>query len=207
MDRIGVPFGTRRGGGLAVVWPAYTGPAESLRRAPRPPELWERRYEAFTGELVLEDPVRRRFDTTLVLARYLTLRVAAHAASDDWSAFLPEVERALALEYLGALPSRMPERRWLRAVLTSIDGAGLVVPGTVSRLSAAAAAASKRGHRCGAFALWRAAYELACRRGWEGAAGRVARAIARAAAAGRGRRAERLWSRRARVHELRAARD
>ena len=205
MKRIGAPFGSGRNG-LVVVWPPITGPVVSLRRRPRPPELWGRRFEAFTGELALEDPVRRRRDAALLLARYLTVRVASHAARGDWSGFLPEVEREMALEYLGVLPPRLPERRWLRAVLTSIDSAGTVVPGTVSRLSAAAAAASRHGHRFGAFALWRTAYELACRRGWERAAGRVARAIARAADAGRGRHADRLWSRRARVHELRATR-
>jgi len=206
MNRIGAPFGPSRNG-LVVVWPPYTGPAVLLRRPPRPPELWERRFEAFTGELALEDPVRRRGDAALTLARYLTVRVAAHAAMGDWSGFLPEVEREMALEYLAVLPARLPERRWLRGVLASIDTAGNVVPGTVSRLSAAASAASRLGHHSGAFALWRTAWGMACRCQWEGAAGRVARAIARAAAASGGRHAERLWARRARVHELRAARD
>ena len=119
--------------------------------------------------------------------------------------FSARTERTAALGYLAALPTNVPERRWLRAALASISESGAVSGDTVSRLSAAAAMAAHRGQSRGSFALYRIAYVIAIRRGWHGHAARIARAIARAAAAGNGPRSIRLWSRRARIHERRAA--
>jgi hypothetical protein len=203
MKRIRAPFG-RGLDGIEVVWPEYTGSAATPARAARRPELWEQRFEAFAGETVLDDPPRRRAGTALQAARYLVVRLALNAGVEPLPGCNPEIERNAVLEYLHTVPAEMPERRWLRAVLNSI-GAGALTPATVSRLSAAAAAAARTGCVHGAFALYRVAWQIACAQQWHAAAGRVARSIARAAARGRGTRSERLWVRRARVHERRAA--
>jgi len=188
-----------------VAWPAHNGPPATPRRALRPPELWELDFELFPGERVLEDAADHATDALLRLARYLTVRIAAHAALGEWERFAPEFEREAALEYLAAVPASAPERRWLRAALAAVSESGGVTPSTVSRLSAAAAMAAQRAQPRGAFALYRVAYLIASRRGWHRHAARIARAIASAAAAGEGPRSSRLWSRRARVHDRRAA--
>lgn len=197
-------FGARRGE-PDVIWPQWTGPALEPRRFQRERELWERERELFFGDLVLEDEAASREDALLLLARYLTVRIASYAECGERSGFAAEIERAAALEYLDALPRVLPEQRWLRAVLTSIGPRGMPTRGTVSRLAAAAGAAAKRGARRGAFALSRVAYRIAAGQGWHRQAGRIARTLAREANRADARRSVKLWSRRARVHERRTA--
>jgi hypothetical protein len=190
-----------------VVWPPHTGPSDlDMRRYGRPLELWERTTEVCAGDTILEDlgPRVTAPRATLILARYETARVAIHAADGDWESFTPAIDIAAACDYLERVPAEYSERRWLAGVLGSISADGDVCAATVSRLAAAAAAADRIGHDQGAFALWRTAWQMTKSHRWHDAGGRVARAIARAAAAGGGVRSHRLWSRRARVVEGRA---
>jgi hypothetical protein len=204
MEHRGLPFDASRSG-PEVVWPPFTGLPASPRRWERPAELWELDFEMFEGEQVLEDAAETAADQLIRLARYLTVRIATHAAHGGWTTFSAKTEREAALAYLAAAPANWPERRWLHAALASISDAGALTASTVSRLSAAAAMAADQGQRHGSFALYRIAYTIAARRGWHRHAARVARAIAVAAASGNGARSVRLWTRRARVHEHRAA--
>jgi len=191
---------------MDVSWPSSTGPSRERNRHRRPAELWELRpeSEAWVGERALADlvPDTERTDALLILARYLTLRVAAHIGQPDAGTFNAGAERSTAREYLDALDDDIPEGRWLYAILGS--STTRVSRALVSRLNAAATAASRRGHVNGAFALRSTAYEVATRNGWDIEAGRVARAMAAAADRGGGRRSRSLWNRRARVHERRA---
>lgn len=200
------PFGTDRRG-TDVVWPAFTGPSLEPRRYRRPAELWEQRpgAESWVGERVLSDLSSHpdRADALLILARYMTIRIAVHADRPAPGAFNASIERAAARDYLDALPPDIGERRWLEAVL---DAAGRVSRALVARLNAAAAAAGRSGHLHGEFALRSAAWAIASRHGWHAEAARVARAIAGSAARAGGRRSRALWSRRARIQERRAAR-
>lgn len=199
------PFGTASHA-PDVMWPPWTGPTTARHRNARPPELWERRPDAGTspGERVLADlePDTGPTDALLILARFVTTRVARNLYCRI-PGFDVAVERAAGREYLAAITEDLPEIRWLEAVLAS----GGNRPGRtlVARLNAAAAAATRRGHVHGAFALRYLAWDIAVQRGWHGEAGRVARAIAAAAERGGGRRSRSLWARRARVHEARAS--
>lgn len=197
------PFGPT-GRGPDVVWPAYTGPSLQSRTY-RPTELWEREIELFVGETVLADlgPGTDCTEALLILGRYQTVRIVIHAGRGESREIPAGIERAAACDYLDAIPDAT-ECRWLRATLDSILPTDDLTPATLSRLRAAAAAASRRGHVHGAFALHLAAYEIARSRAWHRAAARVARAIAGTAAAGNGERSRRRWSRRARVHERHA---
>jgi hypothetical protein len=199
------PFGTA-GRASDVVWPQWTGPSTEHTREHRPPELWERRPEAETaaGERVLADldTSTNRTDALLIVARYLIVRIARHTDQPAVE-FNESAERTAALEYIDAIPGGVAEARWLRGIL---DACGNRVSRTlVSRLSAAAAVAGRRGHDNGAFALRYTAWQAAVRNEWHADAARIARAIAAAAERGGGPRSKRLWTRRARVHERRAA--
>jgi hypothetical protein len=190
-----------------VVWPAWTGPPGGNRRRTHPPELWERgpASEASTGQLVLADlpPECDVPEALLIVARYLVVRIALFAGSRDPSVFNIAAERTAARDYLAAIDPVTAERRWLTGVLDAArrrPGRALL-----SRLNAAGAAAARGGHVHGAFSLYSASYEIAVHHAWHAEAARAARAIAAAATRGGGLRSSSLWSRRARVHEARAA--
>lgn len=199
------PFGTADRG-TDVIWPPYTGPSREPRTHRRAPELWEARpaSEPWIGQRVLTDlmPDTRRTDALLILARYLIVRLAVHVDRPPTESFRASIEAAAATDYLDALPGDLPEIRWLNAALETARGRASRP--LVARLNAAAAAAGRRGHINGAFALRSAAWEIARRHGWHTEAARVARAIAGAAGEAGGLRSRTLWSRRARVHERRA---
>jgi hypothetical protein len=200
-----LPFHPTRSG-PAVAWPERTGPSGlEIHRHDRPRDLWEKRTELAPGETVLADlgPRIRPIDACRILARYFTVRVVLHATESGQDTFLA-ADLAAARDHLGMLPRHCPERRWLGAVLTSVVAGEGASAATVSRLAAAAAAASRRGHPNGAFSLWKTGWDLATSRRWHVQAGRIAAAIAGAAGQAGARRSSRLWARRARVQLRRA---
>ncbi len=205
MGELQLPFDGKPGG-HDVVWPARSGPAIEPRRYERTPELWEQTFELFVGESVLEDLAAHcsRQESLQIVARYQVLRVAAHAGFDLWDAIDPEIERAAAEAWLRTLPN-LAERRWLTGVLAAVTAEGDVRQAAISCLAGAAAAALEAGHTQGAFALQRTAYQIARAHAWHAEAARVCRAIARSAAEQSARHSQRLWDRRARVHERKAA--
>jgi len=190
----------------AVAWPERTGPSGmETRRHDRPREMWEKQTELFAGETALGDlgPHIDPVDANLILARYFTVRAVLRAAEAAPDALL-DVELDTARDHLSSVPRHRTERRWLMAVLASIATGSGASAATVSRLAAAAAAASRGAHRHGAFALWKAGWDVATRSRWHVQAGRIAGAIAGAAGQAGARRSSRLWARRARVQLRRA---
>ena len=190
----------------AVAWPERTGPTSlEIHRHARPRELWERRTELYAGETVLADldAATPPAEANLILARYFTVRAVLHAV-EAGPAVAPGVDLAAARDHLAMVSRQRPERRWLAAVLASVEACAGATNSTVSRLAAAAAAANRAGHGNGAFALWKAGWDQATADRWHVQAGRIALAIASAARQAGAMRADRFWARRARVQLRRA---
>lgn len=179
------------------------------------PRRWEREPEPFEddalpelypGSLVIEDLVVTddEVSTLRVLARYTVLRVLLLSACGRLRGGRLRVERRVALEHLALLPAHDWERRSLER-LTMLCREELD-PEIIAATIVAAEAAAKRSQVMGAFALYRAAYDLSCREAWWSEAAHSASGIARLARLEEARYSVRLWERRARVLDRRADR-
>jgi len=173
----------------------------------RIPERWESRDELFEGATVLEDLVTAGGSTAesaAILARYVVLRLALRAVRGRSRGATYVQERGAAVTYLASYrPSDLREHLALASIVRlsgeEPDRA------LASALIEAGGHAARLGHSAGAFALCRAAYELALEHGWWLESARAAASVARQAAAGGGRHSTRLWRRRARVLMRRVA--
>lgn len=201
---------TRRLREQPPVWPRRGNRAASgLQRWLRDPEPFEDRgiFEPYPGATVLQD-----LDTTQdesgslrIVCRYTAVRVLLLGAAGRITGPDLRTECRVARGHL----SLLPPHDWERRVLERLCDVCCVVPlgATVDAAIIAAEAAAKRGHRMGAFALYRAAYELACdRSGWPDAA-RAAAAIARISRQADAHHSTRVWRWRVGVLERRARRD
>ncbi|MFO7261006.1 MAG: hypothetical protein DIU52_007605 [bacterium] len=196
-----------RGRPLGPVWPESGTGREPLRPR-RALEPWEQEDEAFDGRTVLEDLELCAGDaaeSTLVLARYVTVRLVLGALLGELRGAGLRAEREAALEYVAAVAPRFGERRWLAALVAGVRRAApRVVCGV---LIGAGREAARLSHVASAFALCRAAYTVALRAGWSAEGARAATALAALAEAGGGRWSAKRWRRRARVLARRAARE
>jgi hypothetical protein len=179
------------------------------------PRRWERArepfedhgaHEAFPGALVMDDMVAAddQLTTLRVLARYTALRVLLLAVAGRLRGRKLRAEQRIALEHLALLPGHDWERRGLeRLVMLSREQPA---PEIVDAIVTAAEAAAKRAHVMGAFALYRAAWDLALARAWWADAARAAHGIAAIARLEEARFSFRLWRRRAAALDCRADR-
>lgn len=162
--------------------------------------------ELYPGSLVMEDLVESpdELSTLRILARYTVIRVLLLSAGRIIEGTKLRVERRVALEHLGMLPAHDWERRALERLVRLCRPAP--DPDIIGQALLAAEAAAKRNHPMGAFALYRAGYEISVAEAWWAAAAVAARGIARLARLEEARYSERLWEKRAGVLERRAAR-
>jgi hypothetical protein len=178
------------------------------RRWEREPEPFEDNAlpELYPGALVMEDLIVTDDDvaTLRVLARYTVTRLLVLSLSGTLRGTTLRVERRVALEHLALLPEYDWERRALER-LTRLCRE-IPTPEIVEAATIAAEAAAKRSQIMGAFALYRAAYELAIAEQWWPESAQVARGIAQLARLEEARYSIRLWRRRAAILEGRAVR-
>lgn len=191
------------------LWPRRNeGDGPERHRWEREPEPFEDHAlpELYPGALVMEDLVVTDDDvaTVRVLARYTVIRVLLLSVSGALAGTKLRVERRVALEHLSLLPRHDWERRALERLAVLCREAP--APDIIDAINVAAEAAAKRSQTMGAFALYRAAYELACMEEWWGQAAQCARGIAQLARLEEARYSVRLWQRRAAVLEKRALR-
>lgn len=174
----------------------------------REPEVYEESsaHELYPGATAMEDLLQTgdELGRLRILGRYIVTRLLVLSCAGWLGGAKLRVERRVALEHLALLPQHDWERLALErlCVLCRETPAPAIVPAAI----VAAEAAAKRGHGFGAFALYRATYELARNRGWWAAAATAARGIVRLARLDEARYSERLWERRARVLDRRVAR-
>jgi hypothetical protein len=191
-------------------WPQRDGDEDRPER-----QRWDREREPFEdgavaelypGSLVMEDLEASGDEgsTMRILARYTVIRLLLLSAAGVIAGTALRVERRVAMEHLAMLPAQ----DWERRVLERLARLCRETPGVelVEGLVVAAESAAKRGQAMGAFALYRAGYELSRGRGWWAAGALAARGIARLARLEEARWSERLWDKRAGVLERRAAR-
>lgn len=194
---------------LPPPWPRRNDGDEPERRR------WDREMEPFEengvaelypGALVIEDLATAGDDmaTLRILARYTVIRVLLLSAAGLLTGTKLRVERRIALEHLTLLPTQDWERRALERLAMQCGDSP--VPEIIAGIIIAAEAAAKRSQSMGAFALYRAAYDIACRQEWWEGAARAARGVERLARLEEAHRSIRLWERRAAVLERRAAR-
>ncbi|CAN5894582.1 hypothetical protein BH23GEM9_BH23GEM9_33340 [soil metagenome] len=188
------------------VWPRRDEEKESTRqqRWQLDPELFEDRgsFELYPGATVLEDLPSAPDEAGMlrVLARYTAVRLLALTLGG-----LPKqrlrTERRIALGHIALLPIQEWERHLLERLARecthepqrSLIGAALT----------AGECAAKRDHCMGAFALYRAAYEIALARDWKYEAARAAACIAQLAVLEEAPVSARIWGWRARVLDRR----
>lgn len=178
------------------------------RRWWRQPESFEDGAlpELYPGALVMEDLTATGDDvaTLRVLARYTVARLFVLSVSGELTGSDLRTERRIALEHLGLLPEYDWERRALvRLAMRCREDHAIDV---IEAATTAAEAAAKRSQPLGAFALYRAAYELAIGREWWAEAAQVARGIAQLARLEEASHSIRLWRRRSAVLDARALR-
>lgn len=140
-----------------------------------------------------------------ILVRYTVLRVFLLSTAGWLTGPRLRTERRIALEHLMTLPAHDWERRTLERLNSLCRET--TTPALIAAAKAAAEAAAKRGHCMGAFAFYRAAFNLSRRRGWWAEAADVARSVSRLAHLEEARYSERLWARRARVLDRRIQRE
>jgi hypothetical protein len=200
------PAWPRPGGRGRVRW-ADMNPG--MRRWLREPEPFERRaeHDPYPGATTLDDlaPETDEATTLRVLARYTTVRLLLLWSAGGLAGPKLHTERRVALEHLALLPSHDWERRALERLAALCRGEPS--PEAVAGAALPAECAAKHGHFMGAFALYRAAWELALRREWWRDAADTAAAVARLARMYEAPRSDRLWSWRSRVLLVRAARQ
>jgi hypothetical protein len=190
--------------------PARADSSPGRQRILREPEPFERRgdNEGYPGGKVLEDLLPGETtepETLRVLARYTVVRLFQLWGLHGLTGAKLLTERRVATQHLKMLPPHDWERR-------SLDKLTLLCRDWPSRAAvlaslAPAEAAAKRGHGNGAFALYRTAFEIALHHGWLEDAVPAAAGIARLARMYEAPRAARLWTWRARVTEVRLARQ
>ncbi|MEX1182718.1 MAG: hypothetical protein WEF86_05750 [Gemmatimonadota bacterium] len=189
-------------------WPGGD-PLDRSGRWRREPDAFELSMsrELYPGATVMEDLAEtdEEIDCSRILARYTVLRVLVLSGAGWLTGPRLRIERRVALEHLALLP----QHDWERHALERLCHLCRETPADtiVTAAAVAAEAAAKRGHVMGAFALYRAAYELARRRAWWAAGAAIARGVSRLARLEEARYSERLWARRARVLDRRVARE
>jgi hypothetical protein len=182
---------------------------EQTMTEPRPlraAEYWELMYERFPGATVLDDLAHFTEDvagTKWILVRYAAVRAVADAAAGPITAREVRIARNIGLNQLAYVPMLDREAWSLKKMLESLD----VEPTEtmVGHLLNAGVAAMKRGHVRGAYAMFHCAYKICLKRKWPAAAGRAARGIEEISRASGAVYSPRLWRRRAKVMERRAA--
>jgi hypothetical protein len=192
---------------LPPAWPWADGEEPAARRRwLREPEPYEERgaFEPYPGATVLEDlDGQDEAGSVRILARYATIRVMILASGGTLAGEALRTERRIARQHLALLPGH----DWERHALDRLAGLSRPgpEPGIADAAIIAAESAAKRGHSMGAFALYRAAWDVARDNGWWDAAARAARGISRLARLDEAAWSTRLWGRRAAVAERRAA--
>jgi hypothetical protein len=191
-------------------WPSSDDEfATGRQRWLREPEPFEDRgpFEPYPGATVLEDLAGSddELSSLRILARYTAVRVLHLACSGLLQGRCLRSEVRVARQHLALLPA--PD--WERRVLNRLCGLAThpPAPEVVDVAIIAAESAAKRGHGMGAFALYRAGYEIARDSRWWPAAARAASGIARLAMLNEAPFSTRLWQRRAAVLERRASRE
>ena len=182
---------------------------EETIEQPRPvrrAEYWEQLYERFPGAMVLDDLERFPGDelaSRWILVRYAAVRAVSEFAAGPITARELRIERNVGLNHLASVPMLDREAWSLRKMLNALS---LDPPvSMVTALVNAGMSAMQRDHVRGAYAMFHCAYKLSARRGWHAEAGRAARGIERLARDGGAVYSPRLWRRRAKVMERRAA--
>jgi hypothetical protein len=181
---------------------------QAHRRWLRQPEPFEDRgaAEPYPGAMVLDDLAGDDDERTAlrILARYTVVRLLLLAAGGLLPPTKLRTERRVAREHLALLPAH----DWERHALERLCELARHSPPAelVDTAIVAAESAAKRGHGMGAFALYRAAYDIARDAGSWDAAARAAAGIERLAVLSEAPWSARLWRRRAAVLERRAAR-
>jgi hypothetical protein len=189
-------------------WSDDESPA-SRQRWLREPEPFEDRgaFEPYPGATVLEDLAGSddEYSSLRILARYTVVRLLHLARSGLLQGRCLSTEVRVARQHLALLPA--PD--WERRVLDRLCGLSSDAPASeiIDVAIIAAESAAKRGHGMGAFALYRAGYEIARDNRWWQAAERAANGIARLALLNEATYSTRLWQRRAAVLERRARRE
>lgn len=192
------------------IWPRReAGGQWTTQRWLREPEPFEDRgiFEPYPGATVLEDLDASGDETTSlrILARYTAVRLMLLATGRLIVGPKLRTECRVAREHLALMPAHDWERHVLERLCDVCCGAQATV--VLDAAIVAAESAAKRGHNMGAFALYRAAYELARDGGlWPGAA-RAASGIARLARLAGQHYSTRVWRWRTGVLIRRARRD
>jgi hypothetical protein len=172
----------------------------------REPEPYEDHgiFEPYPGAMVLEDlPESGEEGASLrILARYTVIRTLQLSTAGVLEGRALRTERRSALAHLALLPKHDWERQRLERLTRLCEDEPL--PEVVDAALIAAECAAKRSQRMGAFALYRAGFEVAMARGWWGNAARCAGGIARLARLDELPVSARVWTWRRRVLEARA---
>jgi hypothetical protein len=178
------------------------------QRWQREPEPFEDRggYEMYPGATVLEDLAAEVDEGALlrILARYTVVRLLTLSVAGRLAGPKLRTERRVALEHLALLPPHDWERHALERLAHVCTEAP--EPGVVAAALIAAECAAKRDQCLGAFALYRAAYELSRDNGWWDEAARAAGGIAQLAGLNEAPVSVRVWQWRSRVLEERRRR-
>jgi hypothetical protein len=193
------PFGRARRGRVTTWRRVPVAPVMRLSRR-HPPELWEVPGETYPGETVLEDLPLAEGDpdeSGRIIARFVTVRLLLLALSGELFGEEMVGARTAAAEYAEVIVAGDAERLGLEALIAAAGP--VATPRLLRLLGDAAAAASARGHRAGAWALLRVAWGAARTREWWHDAAGIAEAVAADASKFGGARSARLWRRRARV--------
>jgi hypothetical protein len=190
-------------------WPWSDDESAGRQRWLREPEPFEDRgaFEPYPGATVLEDLAGSddEYSSLRILARYTIVRLLHLARSGLLQGHCLSTEVRVARQHLALLPAA----DWERRVLDRLCGlsSDAPTPEVVDVAIIAAESAAKRGHGMGAFALYRAGYEIARDNRWWQAAERTASGMARLALLNEAPYSTRLWQRRAAVLQRRARRE
>jgi hypothetical protein len=172
----------------------------------RPAEYWELMHERFPGATVLDDLAHFTGDvmaTKWIIVRYAAVRAVADAASGPITEREVRVARNIGLNQLSYVPMLDREAWSLKRMLEALEPEP--TEKMVISLINAANAAMVRGHLRGAYAMYHCAYKICVKQRWHAQAGRAARGIETISKASGAVYSPRLWRRRAKVMERRAA--
>jgi len=161
--------------------------------------------DRFPAESALLDlaPDGETDDALVIVARFAALRIALLAAGRSLEGGALHAERDAALAYAATVRG-VAESRVLGAIARTA-GPERDAHNLPRLLAAAGSAAERQGHVHGAFGLFHAAWALGKATGALGEAARAARGIAELAARLDAPRSARLWTRRSRALDRRAA--
>ena len=175
--------------------------AASDKKPVRPAEYWEIGYELLDDlALHLDDVEAARW----IIVRYAAIRAVAGLLADTPNEREVRIERNVGLNHLRAVPMLDREARSLLKMLNALNDTSPNETLMLHLVNAGMAAAT-RGHTRGAYAMFNLAYRMSVPRRWFGDAARAARGIETLARDGGAVYSPRLWRRRARVMEKRAA--